>query len=465
MRILLILFIAVQPVSARVVSGRKIGTPIALSATIPLGWSPAAAQSASLELPSLTAGVLPVVAPISLPTQSPAVSEVGRQFPKPAVRRSVARVVRSITKHNALPNPGAAPKLYGMFTQFWSGQAPRFSAEPVSLNGADAKKPGVTLQRMKKFAPISKSEPDADPYEPLAVMPKGKYAGQKIDTSERRALTILRGEAAAPFAPKDGEIVAANFRHDGKFWIVKLPADAVERVIFEKWDFGEKQVRLSMFGKTLLDFELFHVAHTELRFKFRDGSGATLYPQRSYAVDEVVQAVGEPLQDIVNSIEAVSIPGVAFSVWGGLTNQFVASRRFKSLRENYYERVTRERRHVEQWDLLMDDDRKRKLFNQAVLESDEDGLRTMYHLFRHSCTTEAFRLIDSVMNYGIRTWRTFFKRMPQFPELYLWARGLLKPGGKSRMKPLGLEKEEWREVLRERMRSERDERKRLKKEG
>jgi hypothetical protein len=122
--------------------------------------------------------------------------------------------------------------------------------------------------------------------------------------------------------------------------------------------------------------------------------------------------------------------------------------------------VTKERRVVQQWDLLMDDGRKAKMFERAVRESDADGLDTLYHLYRHSCTTEAFRMIDSVMNYGIRTWRTFFKRIPHAPELYLWARGLLKPGGKSRLKPLGEEKSEWREELRERYKREREARKR-----
>jgi len=298
---------------------------------------------------------------------------------------------------------------------------------------------------MRKFLPISEADYVADPYVPDAVMPVGEYAGQKIDATERRPLTILTGDEAKPFSPEEGEIVAVNFRHDGKFWIVKFATDAVERVIFEKWDFGSG---------------LIHVAHTELRFKFREGRGAVLFPQRLYKGGEVAKPVGDPIENVVNSIEAVSVPGVHFSVSGGLSKKFVASRRFKSLKENFYERVTRERRIVEQWDLLMDDARKQTMFERAVSESDADGLNTPYHLFGHSCTTEAFRLVDSVMNYGIRTWRTFFKRIPHFPEVYLWARGLLKPDGKSRMKPLGEEKAHWRDELRARFKKEREDNKR-----
>lgn len=290
---------------------------------------------------------------------------------------------------------------------------------------------------------------------PAGRWPRGKFAGQRIDASERRPLRILNGPEAAPFAPRAGEIVAANFRHDGRFWIVKFDPTAVERVIFQKWDFGEKRVRVGAFGRTLLDFELLHVAHTELRFKFRAGRGAVLYAQRAYAEGETAVPETERVEDAVNSVEVVGVPGASFSVYGGLTNRFVAVRRFKSLKENFYERVIRERRVVEQWDLLMDDDRKARLFERAVRESDSDGLDALYHLFRRSCTTEAFRLIDSVMNYGIRTWRTFFRRIPHNPELYLWARGLLKPGGGSRLPALGDEKAEWRAQLRERFRRER----------
>ncbi|OIO10815.1 MAG: hypothetical protein AUJ52_03185 [Elusimicrobia bacterium CG1_02_63_36] len=300
----------------------------------------------------------------------------------------------------------------------------------------------------------------SDPYAPDAVMPEGRwirgnFAGEKIEAGERRPLRVIRGAQAAPFSPKTGEIVAANFRHEGRFWIVKFDPSAVERVIFQKWDFGEKRVRLGALGRTFVDFELLHVAHTELRFKFREGRGAVLFEQRAYEPDEAAAPSGDRIDDAVNSIEAVSARGEPFGVWGGLTNRFVAVRRFKSLKENFFERVIRERRVVEQWDLLMDDGRKARLFERAVRESDSDGLEVLYHLFRRSCTTEAFRLIDSEMNYGYRTWRTFFRRIPHVPELYLWARGLLKPGGGSRMPPLGEEKAEWRAELRDRLKRDR----------
>ncbi len=283
-----------------------------------------------------------------------------------------------------------------------------------------------------------------DPYEPDARMPegrwiKGRYRGQRIDTRERRSLRILRGAQAEPYSPAAGEIVAANFTHDGRFWVAKFPRDAVKRVIFQKWDFGEMRV-------PLLDFQIFHVAHTEIRFAL--GRDITLFAQGGPP-----EPHPEKIRDIVTSVETVGPPGTSFNIIGGLLNHFVAVRRFKSLEENYFERVVCERRTIQQWDVDIPENKKETLFSAAIAQSDRDGMNVLYHVFRRSCTTEAFRLIDSVMDYGIRTWRSrVFKRAPHFPEAYLWARRLLKPGGGSRMPSLNEEKREWRDSPRMRAR-------------
>ena len=275
-----------------------------------------------------------------------------------------------------------------------------------------------------------------DPYEPHPVMPKGKFKGKPIRTDARRALTILEGADAARFAPADGEVVAANFSHAGKFWIAKFPKDAVEKLIFQKWDFGEKRIRLRLFGWTLMDFKLFHLAHTELRFKLKPGSAVALYPQTAKGAPEPVHRV----DDVVSSVEGVGPKEAVFSVAAGLFDHLVAVRRFKSLQQSYDERVTGEGLVIEQWDLELPGDKKQAIFSAAVVDSHEDGMQTPYHIFLHSCTTEAFRIIDQVMDYGRRTWRSvIFRHIPLFPEAYLWARGLLKPGGASRLPTLNAE--------------------------
>lgn len=280
---------------------------------------------------------------------------------------------------------------------------------------------------------------------PSARMPpgrwlRGKRHGRELDLSSRRPLRLLEPEFAAAYAPAEGELVAADFYHEGRFWVAKFPRDAVARVMFLKWDFGQWRVRLRLLGRTLVDADLFHVSHTELRFQLER-------PVELYSPGENGRATAPAFRvdDLVSSVEAVGVPGETFNLWGGLCDHFVAVRRFKSLRENFYERVVEQGRVIQQWEVALEAPQRNELLRRAILDSHEAGCGTLYHVFAHSCTTEAFRLIDSVVRYGIKRWRTVFRRIPHFPEAYLWARGLLKPRGESRLPTLNEEKAQWRQ--------------------
>lgn len=333
----------------------------------------------------------------------------------------------------SLPAPSAAAQAHAQAAALPALQA---LGRELQQRPADS---GRSLDRVFDLRPRPASSAVAvpvDPYEPHPVMPKGKFKGKPIRTDERRALTILEGADAARFAPKEGEVVAANFSHAGKFWIAKFPRDAVEKLIFQKWDFGEKHIRMRLFGWTLLDFKLFHLAHTELRFKLKPGTDIPLYPQER--AQNPVPA--HRVDDIVSSVEGVGPKEARFGIVAGLFNHLVAVRRFKSLQQSYDERVTGEGHIIEQWDLELPPEKKQAIFSAAVLDSHEDGMQTPYHIFLHSCTTEAFRIIDQAMDYGRRAWQSvIFRHIPLFPEAYLWARGLLKPGGKSRLPTLNSE--------------------------
>ena len=112
-------------------------------------------------------------------------------------------------------------------------------------------------------------------------------------------------------------------------------------------------------------------------------------------------------------------------------------------RESYEDHVIKGGHVIQQWDLVMTRAKKQEALLTAIAESDNDGLKDLYHLFLNSCTTAAFGLIDSVMRYGLKEWRTIFKSVPLFPEAYLWIRGLLRPRGLSRLPTVN---EEFNEV-------------------
>jgi len=65
----------------------------------------------------------------------------------------------------------------------------------------------------------------------------------------------------------------------------------------------------------------------------------------------------------------------------------------------------------------------------------------MYHLFRYSCTTEVYGLLDDSLIDGKGKERVrFLNSLPMFPEKYLSLRGLVNDDGSSRLPTLNVEK-------------------------
>ncbi|MBI3298428.1 MAG: hypothetical protein HYZ75_09715 [Elusimicrobia bacterium] len=396
----------------------------------------------TLSAPRLVAAVLPAAAqaaaaPVmaaALPPAIPAAAHQPRMAPEPKAPAASSR--------GALGNLGAGiartqgPRSLGtlmpLLSGFWAGNAVAAETpEPVGLP-AGTDRPSL-LQKAASMTTAAPAPAPVDLYDPKPLMPSGPLEGQPILTDARRSLTILDAAAAARYAPREGEVVAANFSHDRKFWVAKFPKDAIDRVIFQKWDFGEKRITWKLFGRTLLDFELFHLAHTEIRFTLKPGTAIELYSQEAGAGAEPVHRIA----DLISSVEAVGPKQAVFGLKGGSTGEFVAVRRFKSLAQDVAERIVDDGRVIHQWELALPEDRKQALFAAAILDSHEDAMQTPYNIFLHSCTTEAFRLLDSMMDYGKWAWAFWiFKHVPLFPEAYLWARGLLKPGSESRLPTL-----------------------------
>jgi hypothetical protein len=414
-------------------------------------------ETPSLSFPSISleAPVLSVSAPAAEAAISPIVAQervlesqaaLGPAEPARAPREARAELAglgEEISRAQEAPRASPAPAL----DRFWSGAAPRAASSPVAAFAAVEAGPSGGLEPGAAPGAEAPAPPPPDPWEPHPTMPagrwlRGKNAGKPVDTSTRRPLRILRGAEAAPYSPKEGEIVAAGFSHGDKFFVAKFPKDAVQDVIFQKWDFGEKRLRLKLGPWVLFDHEILHVAHTEVRFKLKPGSPVLLYPQAAPEPGRAPEPVAS-VDDLVTSVEAVGIPGETFNIAGGLLNHFVAVRRFKSLRQSFQDRVVREGRLVQQWLLAVDESAKQRLLAKAMHLSDEEGYGAPYHLFLHSCTTEAFKLIDLALPLS-HYWAHALRRIPMFPEAYLWARGLLYPRGRSRLSTLNDEKRDWR---------------------
>lgn len=200
----------------------------------------------------------------------------------------------------------------------------------------------------------------------------------------KRSIQYLTPEQAAAYHPKPGEVVFANFYHEGKFWIAKVDPDKVDRATMQ----------LESFGKTPA-----HV-HSNLRFTMKDGAEVELYPQTSNPKDAAAPAV--KLKDLIVSDEGFSPSGGPWQVGKGLFHdEFALAYRVKSLDEVIYENAIKDTRPVSQFPLCLEQSTCSTLLKNNLAESNSKGLKETYHLFKRNCTSELFRQIDAVTAAGL----------------------------------------------------------------
>jgi hypothetical protein len=217
-------------------------------------------------------------------------------------------------------------------------------------------------------------------------MPVGKYKDKCLDTSEQRNIRILRDRQAAPFSPTKDEMVVANFRHGGKFWIAKIPLGGVEQLIVQREDFGT----------------LIPAAHAQLRFKMKPGQEIVLYPQNTDPKPKPVHR----LSDLVYSAEPVGPEDVAFDIAsvavanlpGANKNlpQYVIATRFTSLSERAHKMITIDKHQVVQFPLNTTNAENRKILEAGLRQSDKQGYSTLFDVFQKQCDTQMQELFRGI---------------------------------------------------------------------
>lgn len=258
-----------------------------------------------------------------------------------------------------------------------------------------------------------------DPFEPHAAMPRGPFARQCLDTREQRSIRILSAAQAARYGlASDGDrMVAANLRHAGRYWVGEIRPGAVESVILQ----------IEYFPAVV------PAAHTQLRFRFRDGQGPRLVPQVGPADSGETR-----LTDLVYSVEAAYVlNGEPYDLVKGARDHYAIVYRFVSLEDRYRQQVLGDHHRVEQVPLELDADERRRLLIQALRDSDAAQLRRMYNTLALNCTTELMRAIDRAVTYDgwhrVLSGAAFFMNgIPTQCKGALGARGLLPPRGAAR---------------------------------
>ncbi len=250
----------------------------------------------------------------------------------------------------------------------------------------------------------------ADPFEPRERLPRGAYRGRCYDTRSARPVIVLDDDRAAPYGGvSDDELVLANVFHDGRFWVARVPIDAVEVVLFQ----------LEYFPAIV------PAGHTQMRVRFRDDAPVTLIAQSGPDAGRTTT-----VQDLVMSVEAIGQPGYRYDLLRGLVNDFGAVYRVTSLAAKVDHMIVQQGHRVEQWALFLEPDETRRLVESFAYESDARRMQTMYNTLFVNCTNEAIRIIDLSVDYTVaeQVGRFLAKITEFYPNIIrpaLIARGLL----------------------------------------
>ncbi len=222
-----------------------------------------------------------------------------------------------------------------------------------------------------------------DKYDPKPKMPAGLFKGRCINSCQQRSVTLL--------SSNPNYLTIANFSHNNKFWIAQIPLQGIDTVIYQTEEFEFLQSCPA--------------CHSQLRFRFKPDQPVILTPQigGNYEVK---------LTDIVYSIEATGVPGMNFDPFTAILDFYGLSYRFVSLQDRAERMIKIDNHTVKQLKLNLDQTDRAKLLNQAVLQSNQFGMKQMYSLYNRNCTTELFQLLDRSVSKKIPGQTNVFINIP-----------------------------------------------------
>jgi len=261
---------------------------------------------------------------------------------------------------------------------------------------------------------------------------RNRYAGQPLDDSSRRSITIL-GDANPEIGDDDATVTLGDFYHVGTFWNAVVPLDAVNEVFGQAFNFSKPKTKPGPDGPEIVRDKqgvpkrtVRMLNHVQSRFTLKMGHYVELFSSER-------DPSGEPehrVDDFVYSLEAVGPVGVTFNIRDGLAGNLFSAHRFMSTQEMVFERIVVQSQYVTESPALPIDEReKRALLIQSLLRSHCAGANEQYYLYRfcgtNNCTSNPFQILDRVVDYSLlqRVGSQIY-RLPLNPRFYLRMRGL-----------------------------------------
>jgi hypothetical protein len=217
-----------------------------------------------------------------------------------------------------------------------------------------------------------------------------------------------------------GETLVANVRHDGRWWVARIPPDAVANVMAQEVKFAAPVP----------------AAHSQLQFEFKPGKEAALVPQ----------VEGDPtppikLKNLVYSVEACGTEDFKYDLVGGVENKFVNCHRLVSLSDRYKSEVVEHNRPILPYRLHTTDAAKQAILLAALKRGNQAKLKEMYNTLTNSCITNVMHAVDTGAHYD--PWHELgahltTDKLPTVIPYYLKMRGLWD--SRSQMPPVTAER-------------------------
>lgn len=223
-----------------------------------------------------------------------------------------------------------------------------------------------------------REKPVTDPYQPVEVFEAGKNKGKKIDTFFTRPPIAVTDEAQRKaVGATENDLVFANFYDNKRFWLAKVPKDAVEDVY-------------------LLEQNMMPVIpHMLMRFKLKDGKGITLYQQDP---GKKMSPTKEPIQEFIfHGVGLYPEGGKFFMPKSLLGHYYNLSTQIQSMPSFQMGNKLGGDLPVAQTRLAANEVVKANLLNEAIKMGQELGYQRKFSLPDQHCHTVGMSVIDKAL--------------------------------------------------------------------
>jgi len=241
---------------------------------------------------------------------------------------------------------------------------------------------GATVYSMNND-PACNSHPQ-DPYSPSLRMSKGRYQGQCMDTSGKRAVQVLEERG-------NDEMTVANFRQNGRFYTAVIPLQQIEKISYVIVDLNPHPINF---------LSLLNISHTELRFKFKADARIALTPQEPGS-DSTRELAGNDLMVSFNymapaGVDYNPLKGFNADLYGSVLQSFSSQDEFKN-------RFTLKKINMYEVTLDTTPEQSASILKKALEMSSKAQYSIPYDTWSSNCTTYLFDILDAGMGFKRQT--------------------------------------------------------------